>query len=768
MTSEKRQRIFAMKNAVNQGIVRIVLPYVVFAGLWILLSDRLLAVLVTDPDTRTLWSIYKGLAFVIVTAALLTSLLRMELMAREKAQNALRESEERLRLLGDNLPDSYVYQYLHDPNGASRFVYLSAGVERLHGVKVADALRDPGVLHRQIAPEHFNTLRVVEASSLAKMTDFEMEVRMQRVDGVWRWMQIRSRPRLKPDGQVVWDGVVTDVTARKQADEALLLANRQLTSIIEFLPDATFVIDHDKRIVAWNRACEVMTGVMKEAVLGRGDYAYAEPFFGKRRPVLVDLLDQPSREAEALYKRVWKIGDRVFAEDFLPLLRGGRGAHIWGVAAPLFDAEGRRCGAIEVLRDVTDQKLTEQALLDSERKYRELVEQANSIILRWSSDGKINFLNKFGLEFFGYSAEEIIGRHVMGTIVPATDSNGRDMRGLMEQICADPVAFEQNVNENIRHNGERVWIAWTNRIVWDAQGQVSEIFSVGADVTELKHAEETIRELNAGLEVRVLERTAQLEAANKDLESFTYSVSHDLRAPLRAINGFAHILQESYGPNLDDEGRRICAVIGDNTRNMSRLIDDLLTFSRIGRAALHPSSLNMASLVNSLFLELTTPDGRQRIDFRVGALPQALGDPILMRQVWVNLLGNAIKYSSKKERAVIEVGSMTMAEYSARPAIAAGVDPAWASVEAPKQPAPPIDPSQIVYYVRDNGVGFDMRHATKLFSVFNRLHSDREFEGTGVGLAIVQRIVQLHGGRVWAQAEPDKGATFFLSLQAAE
>jgi PAS domain S-box-containing protein len=757
-----------MKNAVNQGILRIVLPYVVFAGLWILLSDRLLAALVSDADTRTLWSIYKGLAFVIVTAALLASLLRMELMAREKTQNALRESEERLRLLGDNLPDSYVYQYLHDPKGASRFIYLSAGVEKLNGVKVSDALKDPGVLHRQIASEHFAALRAGEATSFRTMTDFEMEVRMKRADGQWRWMQIRSRPRPRPDGQVIWDGVVTDITARKQADEAVLLANRQLMSIIEFLPDATFVIDHDKRIVAWNRACEVMTGVMKKAVMGRGDYAYAEPFFGKRRPVLMDLLDQPSAEVEAHYTHVWKSGDMIFAEGFLPLLRGGRGAHIWGVAAPLFDPEGRRCGAIEVVRDVTDEKLTEQALHDSERKYRELVEQANSIILRWNSDGRINFLNKFGQKFFGFSAEEIIGRHVMGTIVPATDSNGRDMRGLMEQICSDPVAFEQNVNENIRHNGERVWIAWTNRIVLDAEGQVSEIFSVGADITELKRAEETIRELNASLELRVLERTAQLEAANKDLESFTYSVSHDLRAPLRSINGFVSILLENYGGKLDDEGKRICAVISKNTRNMSLLIDDLLAFSRVGRAALHPALLNMESLVNSLFQELTTPESRQRIDFHAASMPPVVGDPVLMRQVWVNLLGNAIKYSSKKERAVIEVGAMTMAEYDARPVVAPTADPAWASMDTPQQPAAPMDPAQIVYFVRDNGVGFNMRYAQKLFNVFQRLHSDSEFEGTGVGLAIVQRIVQLHAGRVWAEAEPDKGATFFLSMQAAE
>jgi len=621
-------------------MLRTVLPYVVFASLWILLSDRLLAVFVADPTERMHWSTYKGLTFVIITAAMLSSLLRRELMALKRTQVALFESEERL----------------------------------------------------------------------------------QR-------------------------------------------ANRQLANIIEFLPDAMFVIDHDKRVVAWNRACEVMTGVKKEAILGRGDYAYAETIVGERRPILVDLLDISIPEIEARYKYIKRCGDTILEESFTPRLRGGSGAHIWGVAAPLFDSEGRRCGAIEVVRDITDQKRTEQALLESERNYRELVEHANSIILRWNSEGEITFLNDFGLRFFGYSATEILGRKVMDTIVPATESSGRDLRYLMNLISANPLAFEQNINENVRRNGKRVWIAWTNRIFWDAEGNVAGVLSVGTDITELKRAEDTIRDLNTSLEQRVRERTAQLEAANRDLESFTYSVSHDLRAPLRAISGFTNILQANYGGQMDEEGRQMCSIICKGARSMGQLIDDLLAFSRVGRAALHPSPLNMESLMSSLFVELTTPEDRQRIDFRVSTLPPAWGDPILMRQVWVNLLGNAIKYSSKKERAVIEVGSMTMGECKTRSSEAAGEESAPPAPEAVPQAAPPIDPTQIVYFIRDNGVGFDMGHAKKLFCVFQRLHSEREFEGTGVGLAIVQRIVQLHGGRVWAEAEPDKGATFYLTLQ---
>jgi PAS domain S-box-containing protein len=238
----------------------------------------------------------------------------------------------------------------------------------------------------------------------------------------------------------------------------------------------------------------------------------------------------------------------------------------------------------------------------------------------------------------------------------------------------------------------------------------------------------------AELEERIRERTAQLETANKELETFSYSVSHDLRAPLRTVDGYVRILLEDFSPVLNDEGKRICSVISESARNMGRLIDDLLDFSRIGRVELQLSSIDMAALAHSVFFELTTPGDRERIDFHIDPLPYALGDPTLIRQVWMNLLGNAVKFSSKKERAVIKVG-------------------------AEQQGA------EAVYSVRDNGAGFDMRYSDKLFNVFQRLHSTREFEGTGVGLAIVKRIVLRHAGRVRAEGNKDQGAVFYFSIK---
>ena len=243
-----------------------------------------------------------------------------------------------------------------------------------------------------------------------------------------------------------------------------------------------------------------------------------------------------------------------------------------------------------------------------------------------------------------------------------------------------------------------------------------------------------VRTARIELEKRVGERTAQLELVNKELEAFSYSVSHDLRAPLRAIDGYVRILVEDFEPRLDAEGKRICSVINESARIMGRLIDDLLKFSSFSHAEIRPSQIDMKKLATSIFYELAMPESRERIDFRIGSLPRAKGDPIMIRQVWTNLISNAIKFSSGRERAIIEVNG----ERNGR---------------------------ESIYWVKDNGAGFDMQYAQKLFVPFQRLHSMREFEGTGVGLAIIQRIIRRHGGRVWAKGEIDNGAVFYFTLQ---
>jgi light-regulated signal transduction histidine kinase (bacteriophytochrome) len=247
-----------------------------------------------------------------------------------------------------------------------------------------------------------------------------------------------------------------------------------------------------------------------------------------------------------------------------------------------------------------------------------------------------------------------------------------------------------------------------------------------------RQAEED-RRVKAELERLVAERTAQLAAANRELEGFSYSISHDLRAPLRAIEGFSQILEEDYGARLDDEGRRLLGVVRDSAKKMSALIDDLLAFSRLGRQAIKPVEIRMDDLAREVFEEILSQAGANRSQFIIHPMPGATGDRALLRQVWMNLLSNAVKYSANREQPVIDVGGQ-------------------------------LNGSEAVYYVKDNGAGFDMQYYDKLFSVFQRLHPEEEFSGTGIGLAIVQRVVTRHGGRVWAEGKPGVGAVFYFSL----
>jgi signal transduction histidine kinase/HAMP domain-containing protein len=255
--------------------------------------------------------------------------------------------------------------------------------------------------------------------------------------------------------------------------------------------------------------------------------------------------------------------------------------------------------------------------------------------------------------------------------------------------------------------------------------QVAILFT---NITDRKQREEEIRELNTALQ----QRATQLEAANRELEAFSYSVSHDLRAPLRHIDGFANLLQKQAAGSLDDQGRRYLTTISDSARRMGRLIDDLLSFSRMGRSHMQPGLVDQDSLVAAVVREGRYPAA---VEWQIAALPRVHGDHAMLRQVWSNLIDNAVKYSSKVPQPRVEVGSLDGA---------AG--------------------GELAFFVRDNGAGFDMRYADKLFGVFQRLHGANEFEGTGIGLANVRRIVTRHGGRTWAESAPGRGATFYFSL----
>jgi signal transduction histidine kinase len=297
----------------------------------------------------------------------------------------------------------------------------------------------------------------------------------------------------------------------------------------------------------------------------------------------------------------------------------------------------------------------------------------------------------------------------------------------------------------IRKDGSRFPAILSVTALRDAREKIIGYLLIGTDNSARKRAEEalvkaaafqseTIRQLNADLEQRVKERTAQFEAANRELEAFSYSVSHDLRTPLRAVDGYSQVVLDKFGPQLPDDGRRYLQTIRAGAQKMGALIDDLLTFARLNRQELSKRSFDTGTLVRAALEELGSPWPERSIEVCIGTLPPCSGDPVLLKQVWLNLLSNALKYTRKRELAVVEIGCTK----------ANGTD---------------------TFFVRDNGTGFDMRYADKLFGVFQRFHRAEDYEGTGVGLAIVQRIVHRHGGRVWADAAVDRGSTFYFTLE---
>lgn len=376
------------------------------------------------------------------------------------------------------------------------------------------------------------------------------------------------------------------------------------------------------------------------------------------------------------------------------------------------------------------------ALRRSEDHYRTLVENVGSIILRWECSGTITFINEHGARFFGYRQEELLGRSIFDTIVPRTDSQGNDLRAMILDICAYPERHRSNQNENMTRDGRRVWINWANVAITDDRGLPTEILSVGNDVTDRVSVERQIRLLNDELEERIRERTRAYEASNRELEAFSYSVSHDLRAPLRHIDGFSRILLEDFAGQLPAEARQYLDRISTGVRRMGMLIDDLLELSRVSREELRPTVIDLSALAREIVEELraAAPDRRTAVAIADGMVVE--GDPTLLRIALFNLLENAWKYSSHNAAAAISFG------IEQRDGVTA-------------------------YCVRDNGVGFDMRYVNKLFLPFQRLHSSDEFEGTGIGLATVQRIISRHGGTIRATGEIGSGAAFCFTLPTA-
>lgn len=387
-----------------------------------------------------------------------------------------------------------------------------------------------------------------------------------------------------------------------------------------------------------------------------------------------------------------------------------------------------------IVRDITERKLAEEKIKESEKRYKKITESLTDYLYTANvKDGLVveTIHNEACIGVTGYTPKDFkTNPNLWINMVVPEDREWvtTEFKKVFDKIQLPPV--EHRI---IRKDGKIRWICNTIIPKYDANENLVSYDGIVKDITERKLAEEEIKLLNIELENRVSQRTSQLEAANKELEAFSYSVSHDLRAPLRHTNGYAKLLEDGFKDALPEKGRHYIEAILESVGQMGKLIDDLLNFSRTGRSEMRETVLDMNLIVDEVSKQLQEHYPDYNIKWTIGTLPPALGDNALIHLVWTNLLSNAMKYSRTRETAIIEIG---------------------AKAEA----------TETVFFVRDNGVGFNMQYAQKLFGVFQRMHSTEEFEGTGIGLANVQRIVLRHGGRTWAEAELDKGATFYFSL----
>lgn len=393
---------------------------------------------------------------------------------------------------------------------------------------------------------------------------------------------------------------------------------------------------------------------------------------------------------------------------------------------PFLNPDGRPRQYIAIRADITRRVQAEA----SRARLAAIVDSSDDAIIGKDLEGTITSWNGGAERVFGYSAAEAVGHSMLMIFPPEL---APEEAGILRRIGAGE-SIDHHETERICKDGRRITVALTISPVRDDRGVIVGASKIARDITAQKQAEARIHQMAAELERRVAERTAELEAANRELEAFSYSVSHDLRAPLRAMNGFSQAVIEDYGALLPEEGRTYLERIRGGAQRMGDLIDDLLAFSRLSRLPLKTSRIDTDGLIGAVLTELGAPWPDRRVEIVRGRLPECEGDVALLRQVWVNLLGNALKYTGRCETARIEIGSRQ------------------------------DEHGLTEFYVRDNGAGFDMRYAEKLFGVFSRLHRMEDYPGTGVGLAIVQRIVHRHGGTVGAEAEVGRGACFHFTL----
>jgi PAS domain S-box-containing protein len=659
------------------------------------------------------------------------SKIARDITASKVKEEQLRESEDRFRLFIEHAPAALA---MFDPQ--MRYLQVSRRWRTDYGLGERE-LR--GMSHYEIFPEVPERWKEIHRRGLAGEVLRGEDDRLDRSDGSVQWIRWEVRPWHDRTGEIA--GIVVfaeEITERKRAEQDLRESEERFQAIANGIPQLAHMAGPDGAFSWYNQRWYEYTGTTPEQMEGWGWRSVIDseilPKVMERWQASIDTgepfdMEFPLRGADGTF--------RTFLNRVMPLKDSeGRVVRWFGTNTDI--SENKKAQEL-LAAQARELSVSREALEAQTRMFQLVLDSMGEGLIAADRDGHFLIWNDSAKKLMGRDASDLPSEqwtpHYQVFLSDGVTPCPADRLPLVRALHGESVQVEMMVQQP--GHGEGVFLEVSARPLKDDHGSLGGGVAVLRDITERKAAERQIQALNQTLETRVIERTAELKVANKELEAFTYSVSHDLRAPIRHISGFAKILGEKFRSSLPAEGHEHLQHIVQAAHRMGQMVDEMLKLARLGRQALTVQVTGLSSLVEDVITLLAPETEGRQVEWRIGQLPFVECDPILMPQVFQNLISNALKYSRPRATAVIEIGQMEK--------------------EGEK-----------VIFVKDNGVGFDMKYSDKLFGVFQRLHVAEEFEGNGIGLATVERIIKKHGGRVWVEAEPDRGATFFFTLGAGE